>query len=78
MSNPSNKKKELAENIEKGSASAGLKTPINMRKTIITFIFALFALSSTAQKLPDWIINNPSPTNNTYLYVMESVTGQMK
>ena len=47
-----------------------------MRKTIIIFVFVLVALSSTAQKLPDWIINKPSPTNSTYLYVVESSTGQ--
>lgn len=47
-----------------------------MRKTIIIFVFVLVALSSTAQKLPDWIINKPSPTNSTYLYVVESATGQ--
>ena len=48
-----------------------------MKKQIVfSFILALLALSSTAQKLPDWIINKPSPTNSTYLYVVESATGQ--
>lgn len=47
-----------------------------MRKIVITFIFVLVVLSSTAQKLPDWIINKPSPTNSTYLYVVESATGK--
>lgn len=46
------------------------------KQILITFIFAFFALSSNAQKLPDWIINKPTPTNNTYLYVVESATGQ--
>ena len=47
-----------------------------MRKTIIIFVFVLVALSSTAQKLSDWIINKPSPTNSTYLYLVESATGK--
>ncbi len=46
------------------------------KRNILTFVLALFALSGMAQKLPDWIINKPSPTNNTYLYVVESATGQ--
>lgn len=46
------------------------------KQIFITLVFALFVLSSTAQKLPDWIINKPTPTNSTYLYVVESATGQ--
>lgn len=46
------------------------------KQLFITLILALLALSSTAQKLPDWIINKPTPTNSTYLYVVESATGQ--
>jgi len=46
------------------------------KRIAFTFVFALFTLSVAAQKLPDWIINKPSPTNNTYLYVVESATGQ--
>ncbi len=46
------------------------------KHVILTFVFAFFALSSNAQKLPDWITNKPTPTNNTYLYVVESATGQ--
>lgn len=46
------------------------------KQIILTFIFVLFALSCMAQKLPDWIINKPNPTNSTYLYVVESATGQ--
>lgn len=46
------------------------------KQVIFTFILALFSLSSIAQKLPDWIINKPTPTNSTYLYVVESATGQ--
>lgn len=46
------------------------------RRIAFTVVFALFTLSVTAQKLPDWITNKPTPTNNTYLYVVESATGQ--
>ena len=48
----------------------------SMKKLIFTFVLAVFAVSCMAQKLPDWIINKPTPTNNTYLYVVESATGQ--
>ena len=48
-----------------------------MKKQIIfIFILAITCVSGIAQKLPDWIINKPTPTNNTYLYVVESATGQ--
>ena len=47
-----------------------------MKKTIITIVLTLMAIVSFSQKLPDWIINKPSPTNSTYLYVVESATGQ--
>lgn len=48
-----------------------------MKKQIVfTLVFALFTLSGVAQKLPDWVINKPSPTNSTYLYVVESATGK--
>ena len=46
------------------------------KQIFVTLILALLTLSSTAQKLPDWIINKPSPTNSTYLYVVESATGK--
>jgi len=46
------------------------------KKIVFTFVLAMFVLSGTAQKLPDWIINKPTPTNSTYLYVVESATGQ--
>lgn len=46
------------------------------KRIAFTVVFALFALSVAAQKLPDWIINKPTPTNSTYLYVVESATGQ--
>lgn len=45
-------------------------------RIILTSILALLALSGMAQKLPDWIINKPTPTNSTYLYVVESATGK--
>lgn len=48
-----------------------------MRKyVLLLFLFGLFTIPAMAQKLPDWIINKPTPTNNTYLYVVESATGQ--
>lgn len=47
-----------------------------MKKQFLTLFFVLIAVSCMAQKLPDWIINKPTPTNNTYLYVVESATGQ--
>ena len=46
------------------------------RRIAFTVVFALFTLSVNAQKLPDWITNKPTPTNSTYLYVVESATGQ--
>ena len=46
------------------------------KKVLFTVILIQFALSGMAQKLPDWIINKPIPTNDTYLYVVESATGQ--
>lgn len=45
-------------------------------KIIISLIFALTASVAFAQKAPDWVTNKPTPTNNTYLYVIESATGQ--
>ena len=45
------------------------------KKTLLTLILALIALSSFAQNKPGWIYNKPQPTNNTYLYVIESATG---
>lgn len=48
-----------------------------MKKQIVfTFVLTLFAITGMAQKLPDWITNKPTPTNSTYLYVVESATGQ--
>lgn len=47
-----------------------------MSKKNLIFVLALFPIIGMAQKLPDWIINKPIPTNNTFLYVMESATGQ--
>lgn len=45
-------------------------------RAILAFLLAQLAFSGMAQKLPDWIVNKPRPTNNTYLYVVESATGQ--
>lgn len=46
-----------------------------MNKLIVTIILALMALSSFAQDKPGWIYNKPKPTNGTYLYLIESATG---
>ena len=46
------------------------------RKSLLTLFLVLMGFVSFAQKLPDWIINKPTPSNNTYLYVVESATGQ--
>ena len=43
---------------------------------LLAIILSFIAQSVMAQKLPDWIINKPTPTNSTYLYVVESATGQ--
>ncbi len=47
-----------------------------MNKLIITTILALMTLSSLGQDKPGWIYNKPKPTNGTYLYVIESATGE--
>ena len=46
------------------------------RRSLLTLLLVLMGFVSFAQKLPDWITNKPTPTNNTYLYVVESATGQ--
>ncbi len=43
---------------------------------ILTIALLMIGIVSSAQKLPDWIVNKPTPTNSTYLYVVESATGQ--
>ena len=45
-------------------------------KIILTLITALLAFQCMAQKLPNWVINKPAPTNSTYLYEVASATGQ--
>lgn len=47
-----------------------------MKKQILVLFLVVLSISGMAQKLPDWIINKPTPTNSTYLYVVESATGQ--
>lgn len=47
-----------------------------MKKQIVfSFILLLLGLLSFAQEKPGWIYNKPTPTNSTYLYVVESATG---
>lgn len=43
-------------------------------KPSLTLIFVLLVLSSYAQNRPIWIKNTPTPTNNTYYYVVQSAT----
>ncbi len=45
------------------------------KQNIITIVFVLIGLSSFAQEKPGWIYNKPTPTNSSYLYVVESATG---
>ena len=47
-----------------------------MKKLFLTFILAMVALVSYAQDKPGWIYNKPKPTNNSYLYAIESATGE--
>lgn len=35
----------------------------------------MLSLAATAQQKPGWIYNKPTPTNNSYLYVVEAATG---
>lgn len=47
-----------------------------MKRKILFALIILFALQCTAQQLPSWVNNKPTPTNDTYLYVVESGIGQ--
>lgn len=47
-----------------------------MKKRILFILIILFALQGMAQKLPNWVNNKPTPSNDTYLYVVESGIGQ--
>ncbi len=47
-----------------------------MKQIIFTIVFALIGLLSFAQEKPGWIYNKPTPTNSSYLYVVESATGR--
>lgn len=50
---------------------------MNMNKKIFfTIVLAMNVVFAMAQKLPNWVFNKPKPTNDTYLYVVESATGQ--
>lgn len=46
------------------------------RQIILTVVLALVGLASFAQEKPNWVYNKPTPTNNTYLYVVESAYGK--
>jgi len=47
-----------------------------MKRAILFALIILAALQGTAQKLPNWVNDKPTPTNDTYLYVVESGIGQ--
>lgn len=44
-------------------------------KLLLAFIYVLATAASFAQRVPDWVNNKPTPTNNTYVYVIESAFG---
>ena len=45
------------------------------KKLFVTLVLTLVSIASFAQEKPGWIYNKPTPTNNSYLYVMEAATG---
>ena len=45
------------------------------KRLLLTFVLTLLAIVSFAQDKPGWIYNKPKPSNNSYLYVVESATG---
>lgn len=46
------------------------------KKIVLTIALALIGIASFAQEKPGWIYNKPTPTNSSYLYVVESATGR--
>ena len=60
----------------KNSINADKVKQINMKNKILLIIFFVLATSASfAQRVPDWVTNTPTPTNSTYLYVVESAFG---
>ena len=45
------------------------------KQIILTFVLVLIGLASLAQERPGWVSNKPKPSNDTYLYVVESASG---
>lgn len=45
------------------------------KKLFVTLVLALVSIASFAQEKPGWIYSKPMPTNNSYLYVVESAMG---
>lgn len=45
------------------------------KKISFTVMFVLMSMALFAQDKPGWIYSKPKPSNNTYLYVVESATG---
>lgn len=46
------------------------------KRIFFTIVLAMNVVFVMAQRLPNWVFNKPEPTNGTYLYVVESATGQ--
>ena len=44
-------------------------------RAFFVFFLAIMELASFAQEKPGWIYNKPIPSNNSYLYVVESASG---
>lgn len=46
------------------------------KRLLLTFVLICLASAAFAQDKPGWIYNKPQPTNSSYLYVVESATGE--
>ena len=45
------------------------------KQIILSFVLALLGIASLAQERPGWVSKKPKPSNDTYLYVVESASG---
>lgn len=46
-----------------------------MKRKVITTLLVWVSIMASAQRTPDWVTNIPTPSNNTYFYVVESAFG---
>lgn len=46
------------------------------KRLLLTFVLICLVSASFAQEKPGWIYNKPQPINSSYLYVVESATGE--